>query len=282
MQSSTNPPTTFNMMAKSIEIIRQHPSAWLRTGFWMIFIPYLLLILIQGWRSGHISDQLHSIPMHTYQDLLNVFSPFLFFFLISCLLFLMFALTGFLSFIHLAVWAFQEKPFLSFTSAMQKSLRILFPGGLVFLCSLGLLSFEQIFFGPFRILTLCASMACVIMVVEEKKALTALKHALFLKYSSPAAGGAIATAMVMFGLSAIVFTGEHGISWICQLILRGDEWMEISRALWMLTLPGTPMTAIYLLVSAIAGVSLAIMLAFIASYMVCLFFRVRSSVNHLV
>ena len=274
-------PTISGLWMKSLELIRRNPSAWLQIGIKLIFLPWLLLILVQGWKSRSVTERLGRVAITSYTDLMDGVGPFLSFWLISGCLFLSLLVSGFFSFIQLAVWELQDKP-LSARAALKRSLKLLFPGGLLLMLFLSLLSLEQAVFGPFRILTLFASMACVIMVADGKKAPGALKHALLLRYCSPVFGGAPVGAFILFGLSAIIFTAEYGISLLYRFILNADEVIGISRKLWLMEVAGTPMSLMCLVANTMVAFGLATVLAFTASYLVCFYYSVRSSVHHLV
>ena len=276
MEKQSTSPTTFGTWARSLELIKQNPGLWLKTGALGVFAPYMLFILFTGWQSEGAASLLKSISIDGYKELLAPAASYLTSFLFAALFLAVVLLAGFFSFIHIGVTEFQDKE-TSPKQALMNGLSHTFPGGLFILLVFGLLSVEQSIIGPFRVLTLFASMACVIKVVDRRKTLTALKHAFLFKYSAPTHGGGMASAFVLIGLSALVFTGEYGLRHLYQLILFADELFGLSRGIWSSILPGLPFGPVYVIANVLLGLGISGLIAMIASYLVCLFYGVRSS-----
>lgn len=281
MQNTSVSPSTFQTWNKALGVIKEKREIFVRIGILTIFLPYLLAVCLLAGMSNITAHLIQNMKHDSYLSIVDPLFPFLIIYIFIGFLLISSICTGFISLVKVAASSFREEQ-IDLLPTIKLSLKQTFPHGLVIFMFCSLLSLEQIFLGPFRIFTFFGLMATVILVTDQKNCLNSIRQAIFFKYSSPIHGGGFAAAFVLIGLSALVFAWEKIMEFIYMIIIQGDEFMNVDRFMWSNPLPGFPFSPMFFLAQLSYAACGAILLVVIASFLVSLFYSVRSHINHMI
>ena len=274
-------PTTFQIWTKALELLSGQIKPISKVGMLCFFIPYLVSMLLFAFQSTYTVGQIVETEHQEYTSILGPTYSFLIFTIVVGLGVLALGIAGFTAIVHISSAVIKEEEF-SPEEAIKLGLKSVFPHGLVIVIFASLMSLEHAFLGPFRIFTLFSLMAIVIMVNDRKGCLGALKNAMLFRYSSPIHGGGLSAAFVIIGLGALVFACEYSLSLLYELFLHADEYFNLPRILWSLSIPSMPFSPMYLIANISYAFGISMILSLVACYLVSLYYSVRSRINHMV
>lgn len=279
-------PTTFQIWSQAIEIIVKNRESYLKVLALSFLLPYIILNTFLSQLSGSLGQNLANLSKANIEQMLESINPFFSIYFLSSLLLLTFFIWGFMVATSIAINSVAQKN-KNLKEIYAETAKKIFPQGFLIFAFIAFLSIEKIFFSivPYlniHIFSMFGLMAYVILLQEEFGSVKSLKRALFFKYCDPKKGSGFNTAMVLIGLSTLVFGWEYVSYHLYQYILKLDVLLGLKRDLWVLNLGLYFSNPIYILARLFYGTMGGIAIIFVANYLVSLYFQIKPKMEYLV
>jgi hypothetical protein len=277
--------SSFVLWGESLSLARKVIFQSLRLSLPWFFVPLFCFSVVFSYFSGSLGGYIDGLAQGEVEDIVGFLgsivsysSSFISFYLFSLALLFVLGIIVYFSFVQICISVHLDNESLSTKKCLNKVRPLIFKGIVIFL-GLMLLSFEQVFFGPFRIFSLLGIMAVVLVFREKTGAVQSLWHGITLKYIGQIPGRGLSVFLVILMTTIIINFYEALVSSLVYYFLHLDEVLNISNALWVYTLPGFPCTLMYLLSRALVCFSMILLMLFVSCFSVCLYKRVRKPLS---
>lgn len=272
---------------QSWQALKRLKGQTMQFGIWGLFIPFLLITLFISNQSGPVVIEIqrliqtslsaNSIP--SYKMLVELINPFFNQIFFICLILLASSFCVYFALLNLYISSIFHEKVISNATAFKKGVSFFLSKGIMLLILLILMRIEQLFFGPFPMFTLFTLMIPIIIMVEKKKFTTAMKHALFFKYASPVLGGGLSVCFMFLIYSTLLFAMQLLVNGFTNFILHADQWLGVSRSLWVMTIPGLDISIMQLIATIVDNAFMCFLIIFTSVFTVNVFYHMRSNVQ---
>ncbi len=247
-----------------------------------LFLPLILSELILAQLSKAPLVQLRSLTAQLlngqtkahYQAFLELAAEFLSPFFVTSLALTVIFFASYMTLVRLVLDFRNSGRIGRVSKAFVWGLRQLFPKGIVLLVFILIMGLERYLWGPFRILSLFALMAPVLYAAEGQRLRSSLARSLFLKYANPLISSSFNLAFTLMVFGAILFFCESLVIEAGGTLLVLDEWMGLSRDVWIQPFLGFPFSAPFLLQKILSSAATALLLCSLPFFTVTLYKRV--------
>jgi hypothetical protein len=278
--------SSFSLWGESLKLLKKIIIPALKLSSVSFFLPLVIFSFLFSYLSSEVSYSLSSLGgADVAQDItsfltqvVSLASGFVTYYLFFLLLLAVLGVVTYFVFVDFCLSVHLDNKEIS-TAKSLKKVRPLILKGIVVYLGLVLLSFEQVFFGPFRIFVLLGLMAVVLLFREKTGAVQSLWHGITLKYIGQIPGRGLSVFLVVLMTAILINLYESLVASGIYYLLHLDEILNISNFLWTYTLPGFPCTLMYLFSRSLIFFSTIMLLLFISCFSVCLYTKVRKPLS---